>query len=100
MRWFYPSVVFVADGLAGGGAIGVFPNQSPADDEANLFKECRQFVRGSRRSERDHVAAGFQHPETLSPDSEAGDAIVPVEVAKVDAVGRIGDDGRDAVGED
>lgn len=38
VRWFYPSVVFVADGLAGGGAIRVFPNQSPAKDETDLFE--------------------------------------------------------------
>ena len=87
MGWFYPSVVFFANRLAGGGAIGVFPNQPPADDEANLFKKCRQFVRCAGCSERHHVAAGFKHPEALPPDSEAGDATVPVEIAKVDAVG-------------
>jgi hypothetical protein len=100
MRWFHPSVVFVTNRLAGGGAIRVFPNQPTADDEANLFKECRQFVRGSGCAERDHVAAGFQHPKALPPDGGAGDSVVPVEIAKVDAVGWIGDDGRDAVGED
>lgn len=98
VRWFHPSMVFFANRLAGGGAIGVFPNQPPADDEANLFKECRQFVRGSGCSERDHVAAGLQHPKALPPDGRAGYAVVPVEIAKVDAVGWIGDDGRDAVG--
>lgn len=100
VRWFHPSVVFVAYGLTGGGTIGVFPNQSPADDEANLFKERCQFVRSPRRSKRHHIATGLQNAEAFPPDSETGNAVIPLEIAEVDAIRGIADNRRNAVSED
>jgi hypothetical protein len=96
----YARVVFVANRLAGRRTVGVFPNQPPTDDKANLLKQCRQFVRSLGRAERHHVATGFQDSETFPPDSEAGNAVIPIEIAEVDAIGRIANDRRYTVGQD
>lgn len=93
-------VVLVADWLAGWGTIGVLPNQPTADDEANLFEQRRQFVRSPRRSERHHIATGLQNAEAFPPDSETGNAVIPDEIAEVDAIWGIADNRRNAVGED